>query len=562
MADIASWAAPAARPADTTAVRIAAGLRIVVAVSVAAAGSFTSHAGHRSTAFFLLAALVWVPWATTVLLASARPDNPLAVDGGPLCDLAVLFALEVLVQGAGDAVLLGYLAVVAFGVSTVPRRVAAILAATAIALAAVSQALVPQGDRLPSWGLVPFSAAVLALLFVLERTAARQAQTEARVERLQSRSDTILAHVADAVVVTSATGAVVQCNEAVEQLIGQPSARMVGQRCEDVLGLHHGERALDCSVRCALLGLVEEGVEDLGLEVWRARPDGRRQPILASASPLVGASGEEEVVHSLRDVTRLKQAEEAKNLFLATASHELKTPLTVIQGFSDTLARYPDLDAGTKLAALEAIHTRSMQLARIVDRLLMSSRIEAGRVSLVVADVDVAPLVAERVRSTAAGTGRAVTYLGPDVGLHAAANAEALVTVLDHLIDNALTYSPGGEEVAVSAEETPHGIAVAVADHGIGMDREQARHCFDKFWQAESTDVRRFGGTGIGLYIVQSLTEAMGASVTVDSTPGDGSTFTVALAPPPLVDVPQDVGEPTSIREFMRQLGVGARSRG
>jgi signal transduction histidine kinase len=96
------------------------------------------------------------------------------------------------------------------------------------------------------------------------------------------------------------------------------------------------------------------------------------------------------------------------------------------------------------------------------------------------------------------------------------------------------------------------------------MDSEQAAHCFEKFWQAESTDVRRFGGTGIGLYIVQSLVEAMGGTASVRSERGAGSQFTVRLPRPRPVEAapaPQPgEGETTSIREFMRQIGVPERS--
>jgi len=105
-----------------------------------------------------------------------------------------------------------------------------------------------------------------------------------------------------------------------------------------------------------------------------------------------------------------------------------------------------------------------------------------------------------------------------------------------------------------------------VSDEGIGMDAEQAAQCFDKFWQAEQGDVRRFGGTGIGLYIVRSLVEAMGGRISVRSTVGAGTTFVVELLPGGPSSLPDDdrrgVGESTMIREFMRQIGVPERRPG
>ena len=554
-------AAPLARSSDATPVRIAAGGRIVLAVALAASGSFVPHLSGRGDAFFLVVELAWVPYATAVFLASARPSNPLVRLGGPVGDMAVLFALQVLIPWAAAVSLIGYFVVVTFGVFTLGRRAAATLAVGSVVLSVLAQPLVPQGDRLSPVELIPFSAGVLALLFILEGSANRQAATVALAERLQSKADTILANVADAVLVTDDTGHIVECNPAAAKMIGRRGDDVVGKSCAAVLGLHLGERMLDCSAGCALLGLAPAEQSDLGCEVWRTRADDRRQPLLANVSTIASADGHE-AVHSLRDITRIKEAEEAKTLFLATASHELKTPLTVIQGFADTLVRFPDLDPDTKKAALEAIRARSIELARIVDRLLMSSRIEAGSVSLTLGRFDIAPVLAERTSAVGAATGRVVTYLGPTTGLEAVANEEALVTVVDHLVDNALKYSPGGRPVLVWGETDDDHVRVRVRDEGLGMDRDQTRHCFDKFWQAESTDVRRFGGTGIGLYIVRSLVEAMGGVVSVSSTLGQGSTFTVQLdhrAPAPRGNEPGQ-GEPTSIREFMRQIGVAQKA--
>jgi signal transduction histidine kinase len=294
-----------------------------------------------------------------------------------------------------------------------------------------------------------------------------------------------------------------------------------------------------------------------GVEVWRTRPNGEKQPVLARAVTLATTDGTE-VVHSLQDITRLKQAEEAKTLFLATASHELKTPLTVINGFAETLAHYEDLDADTQKVALSAILSRGKQLTRVVDRLLLSSRIDAGKVSLVTGPVQVLPILRERSEGLAQATGRAITCRLPASLEEVRGETDALITVVDHLLENALKYSPDGGAVEVGAQQDPDGaVLVQVTDHGIGMDEDQAAHCFEKFWQAESTDVRRFGGTGIGLYIVHSLVDAMGGRITVTSTPGEGTTFTLRLLAARAIPEPREAGQ---IREFMRQIGVPSGS--
>jgi signal transduction histidine kinase len=325
-----------------------------------------------------------------------------------------------------------------------------------------------------------------------------------------------------------------------------------------------GDVPLECDRSCALLALSGASGTGGSDEIWRVDSTGRKQPLLANAEAVTDEAGRTvEVVHSLRDITRLKQAEEAKTLFLATASHELKTPLTVIRGFADTLLAFDDFEPARRTAALEAIRVRSEELVRIVDRLLLSSRIEAGRVQVNLTRLTVAPLVMERVRALEAATGREISFdVDPSVP-DVSGDGQALTTVIDHLMDNALKYSPSGEPVIVRCRAQADAVRIDVTDGGVGMDAEQADRCFDKFWQAEATDVRRFGGTGIGLYIVRSLVEAMGGTVTVESAPGAGSTFSVWLfhrpADPDVRDG-RDLGEATSIREFMRQIGVPERS--
>lgn len=112
---------------------------------------------------------------------------------------------------------------------------------------------------------------------------------------------------------------------------------------------------------------------------------------------------------------------------------------------------------------------------------------------------------------------------------------------------------------------TEHTVELVVRDHGRGMTADEAQHCFDRFWQADSSSSRRVGGTGIGLFIVASLAEAMRGSVSVESSPGSGSTFTVVLQRADVdltgsaneeAAAPAAAREPSIVREFMRQIGV------
>lgn len=383
----------------------------------------------------------------------------------------------------------------------------------------------------------------------------------------REKSDAILAKVGDAVVVTDPRGLMLQWNPAAGRIIGRTEDQIRGSRCEQILGLRAGERVLDCSSGCALLA-GSAGDPQGDVEVWRPGAE-RRQPLLASVEAVHAPDGSiTEIVHSFRDISKLKEADEAKTLFLATATHELKTPLTVIRGFVDTLINHPDVTEDMRDTALRAIARRTVELGAIVDRLLLTSRIESGQVQVRLGEVALSALVTERAHAIAASTARTVDVVLDEELPFVLGDEDAIVTVLDHLLDNAIKYSPAGGPVTVTARAVEDLVHLSVVDPGIGMDDEQTAHCFDKFWQAEPGQTRRFRGTGIGLYIVKSLVDAMGAEVRVDSAPGSGSTFTVslpkigapALPKPPTVAVPTPgVAEQSTIREFMRQMGIPAR---
>jgi two-component system phosphate regulon sensor histidine kinase PhoR len=253
-------------------------------------------------------------------------------------------------------------------------------------------------------------------------------------------------------------------------------------------------------------------------------------------SPL-GSTGERAL--SFRDVTRSKAAEEARDLFLATTSHELRTPLTVVKGYAETLLeRWAHLDDPQRLAALTVIQQRTSQLAELVERLLMGARPKDSAVKVEREPFD----VGEMVRSTTAG------LLGPnpvhelflDVPADlppARGDRPSMVTVVTELVANAVKYSPDGGEIVVSADHDAGTVVLRVADRGIGVQHEDVERVFDRFWQAEKGDQRRFGGVGLGLYIVRRLVDRQDGRVAMRAREAGGTVVEVRL---PRADLPPD----------------------
>lgn len=526
--------------------------RLTAAAIVVALSLLVDEIGGDDRVLFVwVTALGWLP-AVGLIEAFRRRRPGLATD---LLDLGLDFGFLFFTLAVFDVVVMFVLAaqILVVGYYTYLGGPSLGIAAAVLALLSAFGAREAAEPAVEPIVVALHPIVVVGMVLLMRRLTIHHVEAAADIARLHDKAVAIATGVAEAVVTTSPRGRVREWNAAAETSLRCPSDAAVGKGCAEVLGLRRELEELDCSEGCALLrAQLGEGGDDGGIKVWRQ--DGtraQRQALLAHAAPLTDDDGRVvEVVHSFRDVSKLVEADEAKTVFLATATHELKTPLTVIMGFSELLSRRPDLPEGEREQALQSIQDRARQLSDIVDRVLLSSRIEAGRVDLETGPVAIEGLVEERARETLSVVGRSPDLrIADDLPL-AVADEDALATVIDHLLDNAVKYSASDSVVTVEAVADDRTVHVAVTDRGIGMTADEVSHCTERFWQAEAGDVRRFGGTGIGLYVVKSLVDAMRGDIEVVSEPGEGTTFTVRLTRADVVapdaevttDAPQEVG--------------------
>jgi signal transduction histidine kinase len=528
--------------------------RMIVVVALATIGSFWPHPTTSEAAAFYLWGLGWLPWSILTLFVTDGSPRRFGRIGGAAGDFVALLATLALLPAIPGLVLAGLLVALVACWITCPELPRWAPAAVIVGVSTVIRIVQDPTGRTVV-GAASFAIIVLLMWTIWVRMDRMTSRAEILTSSLRSRAETVLARVPHPLVISDPKGRLVNCNPATIEMIGAFDS---GTECFNSLGLHYGERALDCSSGCALLALCQTA-EGGHVELWRNRVDGSRQPLLATAAEIPDSAGRVvEIVHSLRDITKLKEAEEAKTIFLATASHELKTPLTVINGYAQLLLR-DDSNPTLRRQGLDAIAARAKELADIVERLLLSSRIESGRLAVSLESLDLAATVRERTEALATATNHTVSlHIDADLP-RVDADVAATATILDHLVDNAIKYSANGHAVDVTVSASDDSVVLSVADHGVGMSEDQRRHCFEKFWQAESGDSRSHGGTGLGLYIVKSLVDSMSGQITVDSRPGEGTTFNVALPtvgrPVPTLR-PSTESEPSMIREFMRQIGV------
>lgn len=218
--------------------------------------------------------------------------------------------------------------------------------------------------------------------------------------------------------------------------------------------------------------------------------------------------------------------------FLATAEHELKTPLTALEGMSLTLQRHwPQMSEDQRSEIVDALVRNTGKLRRQIEDLLVEARADVQSRELSATHVELAPVLDSLAKAFgSASPMHEVTAEAPE-GFVVWADPTALYQVLGHLLDNAVKYSPGGGRIQVRVTGTPADVEIEVSDEGVGVPEDAG--IFEPFRKVQPRGVDVTPGIGLGLHIVRTLVESMGGSVTARRNSGPGSTFTVRIPSPP-----------------------------
>ena len=332
------------------------------------------------------------------------------------------------------------------------------------------------------------------------------------LRREREETATLIEAMADGVLGADPRGRIVTMNAAARRLLGYaPDAAL-----PPLLELFHGKAARDL-VRDVLDG---QDVQQRELEL-----DGRM--LLVTGRPL--PDGRSLLV--LRDVTALRRLETVRRDFVANVSHELKTPLTSIAGYAETLAT--EAPTGTQMWQFAVtIENNARRMQHLVDGLLDLSRIESGSwrpepraVELELAARDAWAAVAARAAVRGVALNIDIAADAPS----ATVDPDALRQILTNLFDNALRHTPAGGRITVRAARTEGTLTLSVSDTGSGIAAEHLPRIFERFYRADPGRARADGGTGLGLAIVKHLAEAHGGRVEAESTLGQGTTIRITL---------------------------------
>jgi PAS domain S-box-containing protein len=437
--------------------------------------------------------------AGPLLLYVAMPGRPgvvrVAADLNQVDDI-VSRAQQAIAGAALFAILMGSVLALAAG-----RSIARPLLELGSAARAIAAGAPP---RFPRSGISDIDVLVQALRQMHHQLGDRFDE----LRREQAETAALVESMVEGVIAADERGRIVTANPAARRMLGY-------NETEPLPGLPELFRVK--AAREVVDAVLDgEAVQDRELEM-----DDR--VFLMNARPLP-SGGAVLVIH---DLTEMRRLEAMRRDFVANVSHELKTPLTSISGYAETLLTDTP-DPETTRRFLSTIATNAHRMQRLVDNLLDLARLEAGRWQPEREPIDIAEAARDTWDALRDGSRAVAVDFGVEVADNAdtvLADADAIRQVLTNLLDNSLRYTPRGGRIVCRSRVEGDGVSISVADNGSGIVPEHLPRIFERFYRSDPSRSRDEGGTGLGLAIVKHLVEAHGGRVSAESSRGVGTTI-------------------------------------
>lgn len=369
----------------------------------------------------------------------------------------------------------------------------------------------------------PDLAELVGLGETLNHMASQLDERIGTILRQRQEQEAVLASMVEGVIAVDGRSRVISLNRAAADLLGLDPAVVIRRNINEVVE----NPSLQWFITRSLA--ASEPIEG-EITIQGEKPRFLQAHGTTLKDPHGKAFGVLIVVH---DVTRLRQLENARRDFVANVSHELKTPVTSIKGFVETLLEGAILDPEHAGEFLKIISRQADRLGAIIEDLLSLSRIEQeaeqGKIHLTGGRLK--PVLKSAILACASRSGAKEINISLDCpeDLRARINGPLLEQALINLIDNAIKYSEPGSSVRVEATTENGRVVVQVIDQGVGIPQEHLPRLFERFYRVDPSRSRKVGGTGLGLAIVKHIAQAHGGKVAVQSTPGQGSTFAIHL---------------------------------
>lgn len=356
------------------------------------------------------------------------------------------------------------------------------------------------------------------------------AQLYRQTDQERQQLNAVLDSAADGILILSANHTVERCNPALARMLGTTSENAQGKIHEELITFAKNPDGLTLE-QAEAGGWPLTSHAQLYIEGDLKRTNGLPPlPVGITYAPLMSPEGTLiNIIGTVRDITRFREAEEIKSTFISIISHELKTPVALIKGYASTLRREDaSWDPEIVNDSLTVIEEEADRLAGLIENLLDASRLQAGGISLKRSDVLISKMAARLARRFETQSPRhtfAVDF--PDDFPIVLADETRIEQLISNLITNAIKYSSSGE-IRISGQVRPDIIIVCVSDQGPGIASEDIPHIFDRFYRAPDM-AKNTKGAGLGLYLAKSIVEAHKGKIWIDPETGQGARFCFSL---------------------------------
>ncbi|OIN96447.1 MAG: PAS domain-containing sensor histidine kinase [Deltaproteobacteria bacterium CG1_02_45_11] len=362
-----------------------------------------------------------------------------------------------------------------------------------------------------------------SLALAMNRMAAQLDERIKTAIRQRNEFEAVLSSMVEGVIALDREERILNINQAAAKMFGLDSCKLQGRSIQETVRNAELQRFVQKALASA------EPTED---DIFVYHTEERILHI--HSAHLVDAKADHiGILVVLIDVTRLKRLENMRRDFVANVSHEIKTPLTAIKGFVETLQNGAFEKPEESQRFLGIIEKHVNRLNSIIDDLLSLSRLEqegeSKEIKLEKGSIKEVIQTAVLLCQAKAGAKNIRVNLLCEEEIIGAIEPTLLEHAVVNLLDNAIQYSKKESEIQIAAVQTDSEINISIKDHGVGIAREHRPRIFERFYRADKARSRELGGTGLGLAIVKHIVQAHGGQVAVESVPGQGSTFTIHL---------------------------------